>query len=140
VAAQLPHRRPVGGTRILTRRGMAPGGQNSGSGPLCVRPSGRVGWVLDHQQTGAQVRPLAHGLGDDPCWDRAADSAVLRAVDALHAQSDLADEQWDGLVAATGEDGALEAVLLCGWYHTISFAARALLLLLEPGTAGFPAA
>jgi hypothetical protein len=29
--------------------------------------------------------------------------------------------------------------LLCGWYHAISFAARALRLPLEPGTVGFPA-
>jgi hypothetical protein len=90
--------------------------------------------------TGAQVRSLVHGNGGDPCWDTAADRAVLRAVDALHAQSDLADEQWDDLVAAAGEDGALEVLLLCGWYHAISFAARTLRLPLEPGTAGFPAA
>jgi alkylhydroperoxidase family enzyme len=90
--------------------------------------------------TDAQVRSLVHGNGGDPCWDTAADRAVLRAVEALHAQSDLADVQWDDLVAATGEDGALEVMLLCGWYHAISFAARALRLPLEPGTAGFPAA
>jgi alkylhydroperoxidase family enzyme len=90
--------------------------------------------------TNAQVRSLARGNSGDSCWDTAADRAVLRAVDALHAQSDLTDEQWDDLVAATDEDGALEVALLCGWYHAISFAARALRLPLEPGTAGFPAA
>jgi hypothetical protein len=71
--------------------------------------------------------------------DAAADRAVLRAVDALHADSDLMDERWDDLVAATGEDGALEVALLCGWDHAISFAARALRLPLEPGISGFPA-
>jgi len=89
--------------------------------------------------TDAQIRSLAHGDSTDPCWEATADRAVLRAADALHAQSDLADEQWDDLVAATGEEGALEVTLLCGWYHAISFAARALRLPLEPGTAGFPA-
>lgn len=90
--------------------------------------------------TDAQVRSLAHGNAGDACWDWPADGAVLRAVDALHEESDLSDEQWAGLVAATGEDGALEVILLCGWYHAISFAARALRLPLEPGTVGFPAA
>jgi alkylhydroperoxidase family enzyme len=89
--------------------------------------------------TDGQVRSLVHGNAGDTCWDAAADRAVLRAVDALHAESDLTDEQWDDLVAATGEDGALEVALLCGWYHAISFAARALRLPLEPGTSGFPA-
>ena len=90
--------------------------------------------------TDMQVLSLAHGNSSDSCWDTAADRAVLRAVDALHAQCDLADDQWKDLVAATGEDGALEVALLCGWYHAISFAARALRLPREPGTAGFPAA
>jgi alkylhydroperoxidase family enzyme len=90
--------------------------------------------------TDAQVRSLVHGNAGDACWDAGADRAVLRAVDALHAQSDLTDEQWSDLVAAAGEDGALEVILLCGWYHAISFTARALRLPLEPGTAGFPAA
>jgi alkylhydroperoxidase family enzyme len=88
--------------------------------------------------TDTQLRSLAHGNAGDACWGAAADSAVLTAVDALHAASDLSDEQWDALVAATGEDGALE-VVLCGWYDAISFAARALRLPLEPGIVGFPA-
>jgi alkylhydroperoxidase family enzyme len=86
--------------------------------------------------TDAQVRSLARGTPDDPCW-AAEDRAVLRAVDALHDQSDLADGVWSDLVAAAGEDGSLDVLLLAGWYHAISFAARALRLPLEPGTAGF---
>jgi len=90
--------------------------------------------------TDAQVRSLVHGNSGDSCWDVAADRAVLQAVDALHAHCDLTDDQWNDLVAATGEDGTLEVALLCGWYHAISFAVRALRLPMEPGTAGFPAA
>jgi hypothetical protein len=37
-------------------------------------------------------------------------------------------------VAAVGIDGTLDAVLVCGWYHAISFAVRALRLPPEPGT------
>ena len=49
---------------------------------------------------------------------------MLRAVDELHATSDLTDEGWDGLVSAVGEDGVLDLLLLCGWYHAITFTAR----------------
>lgn len=59
---------------------------------------------------------------------------MLVAVDELHAGGDLADGAWADLVAAAGEDGALEVTFVCGWYHAISFAVRALRLPLEPGT------
>jgi len=35
---------------------------------------------------------------------------------------------------AAGEEGAVDLLLVCGWYHAISFVARALRLPLEPGT------
>jgi len=81
-----------------------------------------------------QVASLATGRPSDGCWD-AADRAVLAAVDELHATSDLSDETWADLEAAVGEDGVLDLVLICGWYHAISFTVRALRLPLEPGTA-----
>lgn len=83
----------------------------------------------------AQVRSLATGSPADACWD-AGDRAVLAAVDELHTTSDLGDPTWADLVAATGEDGALDLLLVCGWYHAISFTVRALRLPLEPGAAG----
>jgi Carboxymuconolactone decarboxylase family len=85
----------------------------------------------------AQVSSLADGAPGDACWSDPADRAVLRAVDELHATCDLTDETWDGLVAAVGIDGTLDAVLVCGWYHAISFAVRALRLPAEPGTPQF---
>lgn len=89
--------------------------------------------------TQGQLRSLAAGgpgaACADPCWDDPADQAVLRAVDQLHARCDLADDAWDALVAAVGEDGALDVLLLSGWYHAISYTVRALRLPLEPGTA-----
>ncbi|VVJ24017.1 Uncharacterised protein [Amycolatopsis camponoti] len=59
---------------------------------------------------------------------------MLAAVDELRATADLADGTWADLVAAVGEDGALDVLLVCGWYHAISFTVRALRLPLEPGT------
>ena len=85
----------------------------------------------------AQVSSLADGTPGDACWPDPADRAVLRAVDELHATCDLTDETWDGLVAAAGIDGTLDAVLVCGWYHAISFTVRALRLPAEPGTPQF---
>ncbi|WP_329052718.1 carboxymuconolactone decarboxylase family protein [Amycolatopsis sp. NBC_01488] len=81
----------------------------------------------------AQLGSLAAGSPSDACWD-AADRAVLTAVDELRATADLSDETWAHLVAASGEDGALDVLLVCGWYHAISFTVRALRLPLEPGT------
>ena len=82
----------------------------------------------------AQLQSLAIGSADDECWTDPGDRAVLRAVDALHLNSDLDDGEWDALLAATSEDGAVEVLLLTGWYHAISYAARALRLEPEPGT------
>ncbi|MFC7496508.1 MULTISPECIES: carboxymuconolactone decarboxylase family protein [unclassified Nocardioides] len=81
----------------------------------------------------AQVSSLATGGPGDDCWTPA-DRAVIAAVDELHATFDLSDRAWSDLVAVSSEDAALEVTLLCGWYHAISFAVRALRLPLEPGT------
>lgn len=89
--------------------------------------------------TAEQIQSLAIGNPDDPCWTDPADRAVLCAVDALHHHHDLADAQWQSLVEAVGDDGAVDLLLLAGWYHAISFAAKALRLPLEPGTPALPA-
>ena len=86
--------------------------------------------------TDDQVRSLASGDHRDDCWPDPADRAVLAAVDGLHDDHDLDDSTWPALVAAVGEDGALDVILVAGWYHAISYAVRALRLPLEPGTAG----
>ncbi len=92
--------------------------------------AGRAGLTDD------QVRSLASGDHRDACWADSADRAVLAAVDALHDDHDLDDPTWQALVAAVGEDGALDVMLVAGWYHAISYAVRSLRLPLEPGTAG----
>jgi alkylhydroperoxidase family enzyme len=84
--------------------------------------------------TAGQVRSLASGAHDDPCWTDPQDRAVLRAVDRLHDTHDLDDATWAALVGGVGEDGALDVLLLAGWYHAISYAVRALRLPMEPGT------
>jgi len=81
----------------------------------------------------AQLRSLARGGAGDPCWDDR-DRAIIAAVDALHERGDLDDGEWAALVRAAGEDGAVDLLLVCGWYHAISFVVRALRLPPEPGT------
>lgn len=83
---------------------------------------------------GAQISSLASGQSSDPCWSDPEDVAVLRAVDELHTTHDLSEETWEELIAAVGEEGALDLILIAGWYHAISFAVRALRLPQEPGT------
>lgn len=85
----------------------------------------------------AQVSSLVHGGPGDACWTEAADRAVLSAVDALHERNDLTDAEFQALVAAVGEEAAIDLMLLCGWYHSISYVARAARLPLEPGTPTF---
>jgi hypothetical protein len=83
--------------------------------------------------SGEQVRSVTAGHPDDPCWTDPADSAVLRAADALDQDCDLTDADWAGLVARVGEEGAVDALLICGWYRAISYVARATRLAPEPG-------
>jgi alkylhydroperoxidase family enzyme len=89
--------------------------------------------VLDH----GQIRSVTRGSFDDPCWSDPRDRAVLRAVDELCRSHDLSDATWQVLVKAVGEDGAIDLLLLCGWYHAISFVALAARLPNEPDTPAF---
>jgi alkylhydroperoxidase family enzyme len=86
----------------------------------------KVGLDDDH------VTSIVSGTPDDRCWTESADRAVLRAVDALIEVRDLSDDRWGQLVSAIGEEGAIDLLLVCGWYHAISFAVRALRLRPEP--------
>lgn len=84
-----------------------------------------------------QIRSLVAGGHQDPCWADPGDRAVIRAVDALCAAHDLTDAEWQELAGAVGEEAAVDLLLLCGWYHAVSFAARVLRLPQEPGTPAF---
>jgi alkylhydroperoxidase family enzyme len=86
----------------------------------------------------AQVASLTTGGPDDPCWESARDSLLVRLVDQLHEHSDIDDELWASLAAAGfDEDQLMELLLLCGWYHAISFVARSARVPLEEGAPRF---
>jgi alkylhydroperoxidase family enzyme len=87
--------------------------------------------------SGVQVLSVTAGQPGDPCWTDPADRAVLRAADALDRDCDLTDEAWADLSGHVGEDGAVDTLLICGWYRAISYLARATRLPPEPGAPGF---
>jgi alkylhydroperoxidase family enzyme len=71
-----------------------------------------------------QVRSLAHGSPDDPCWS-GHDAVLLAAVDALHHTATVDDALWPRLAAEFSDAQLLDLFLLAGWYHAISYAANA---------------
>jgi alkylhydroperoxidase family enzyme len=87
--------------------------------------------------TDAQLRSVTSGSPDDPCWTDPADRAVLHAADALDRDCDLTDADWIWLAGHVGDEGAVDTLLICGWYRAISYLARATRLPAEPGAPRF---
>jgi alkylhydroperoxidase family enzyme len=84
-----------------------------------------------------QVESLTHGGPDDPCWTSERDRDLVAAVDALHDCADIGDELWSRLARHFTEAELLDLTMLCGWYHAISFCARAARTPLESGAPRF---
>jgi alkylhydroperoxidase family enzyme len=91
------------------------------------------------QLTGEQVRATVLDGADAPCWS-AAERAMLAAVDALHVRATLGDAEFKALSAHYDDAQILEIILLCGFYHTVSYLANGLDLPLEAKGARFPMA
>jgi alkylhydroperoxidase family enzyme len=87
--------------------------------------------------TGAQITSLTHGTPDDSCWTDPAEQALLTLVDALHDTADVDDASWVAATAHFDDAQLLDACLLTGWYHAISFAANAARVRLEAGAPRF---
>ena len=84
--------------------------------------------------TDTQVASLALGAPDDPCWPDD-ERALLRAVDELHDTDDISDATWAALDLT--DEQRLDLLLLAGWYHAISYVARAARVPLEDGAPRF---
>jgi len=87
--------------------------------------------------TGDEIASLTRGSADDPCWAGGRERALIRVADALHDAADIDDELWRDARDVLPEPHLLDLFLLCGWYHAISFAARASRVDLEPGAPRF---
>ena len=83
------------------------------------------------------VASLTHGGAQDPCWDSEPDRRLIELVDSLHDRSSVPDELWESLGAHFDEGQILDLTMLCGWYHAISFTARASGVPLEDGAPRF---
>lgn len=84
-----------------------------------------------------QIASLTIGSAEDECWDDERDRLLIRAVDALHDTADIGDSLWRALRADLSSANLLDLLLLCGWYHAISFVARAVRVPLEAGAPTF---
>lgn len=93
-----------------------------------ARFAGKAGLTTD------QIASLTSGSSADPCWSDERDRVLLDAADALHDGNDIGDELWARLAGQFGPEQVLDVLMLCGWYHAISFTARATRLAPEPGT------
>ncbi len=85
----------------------------------------------------AQVTSLTHGGPADPCWAEVQERLLIRLVDELHDRSDVGDALWQELLGHYDAAQLLDLLLLCGWYHAISFTARAARVPLEAGAPTF---
>jgi alkylhydroperoxidase family enzyme len=84
-----------------------------------------------------QIASLTVGGPDDPCWHDDRDRALIAMVDALHDHCDIDDDLWARLAGSFDHRQLLDLMLLAGWYHAISYTARAARLELEPSTPRF---
>jgi alkylhydroperoxidase family enzyme len=87
--------------------------------------------------TPAQIASLTHGASTDPCWTDPAEGALLALVDALHDTADVDDATWAAAAEHLDPAQLLDACLLTGWYHAISFAANAARVPLEDAAPRF---
>ena len=83
------------------------------------------------------VTSLTHGGPEDVCWTEQRDRVLIRLVDELHEGSEVGDPLWRELREQFAEDQMLDLLMLCGWYHAISFTARAARVPLEDGAPTF---
>ncbi|MEV8548147.1 hypothetical protein [Streptomyces sp. NPDC051572] len=87
--------------------------------------------------TREQAASLVHGGSADECWTSERERLLILAVDALHERSDIDGALWTRLVSVFDELQLLDLLLLCGWYHAVSFAARGARVPHEPGAPRF---
>jgi hypothetical protein len=87
--------------------------------------------------TREQVASLTHGGPNDGCWTDERDRLLVRAVDALHDRATIDDDLWTELGRQLDDAARLDLLLLCGWYHAISFAANGAQVSLEDGAPRF---
>lgn len=87
--------------------------------------------------TPEQITSLTHGHSDDPCWTDERDRLLIASADCLHDSSQIRDSLWSELNGHFTEHELLDLLMLCGWYHAISFTANGAGVELETGAPRF---
>lgn len=84
-----------------------------------------------------QITSLTHGNSDDPCWTETRDRLLVAAVDSLVDDATFDDDLYNKLQANFSDAELLDLMMLCGWYHAISFVANGAGVALEAGAPRF---
>jgi alkylhydroperoxidase family enzyme len=87
--------------------------------------------------TPEQVTSLTHGDPAAGCWSTGRDRVLIEVADSLHDTAHIDDELWGRLSTELTESEILDVLMLCGWYHAISYAANGVHLDLEVGAPRF---
>jgi alkylhydroperoxidase family enzyme len=84
----------------------------------------------------AEIERVAAGP-DAPGWSPA-ESALLRAVDELHADAFVGDAAWQALTRHYDVRQILDLIFAVGQYRLVSMALNTLGVQLDPGVEGLP--
>lgn len=84
-----------------------------------------------------QVTSLTHGAPSDPCWANERDRLLIEAAGALHDTADIDDALWRRMAELFSDEQLLDLLMLCGWYHEISFTANGARIACEDGAPRF---
>lgn len=80
-----------------------------------------------------QLQCLASGTPSDEAW-HPVETVLIRLCDELHMSSAISDALWREVRACLTPEAILEAIMLAGYYHTVSFLTNGLRLPMEDGT------
>jgi alkylhydroperoxidase family enzyme len=86
----------------------------------------------------AAVAATRTATADDPAFDGERDRLVVRVADELHDTASVSDALWQAACAHWSDEQLLELLLVCGFYHLVSFTANAARIPNEAFAARFP--
>jgi hypothetical protein len=87
--------------------------------------------------SGPQLTSLTHGHPADECWTGERDRLLIESADALHDSAGIGDDLWLRLARVFREEQLLDLLMLCGWYHAVSFTANGAQVSCEDGAPRF---
>ena len=86
-----------------------------------------------------QLHSTVYGNSSDPCWSDE-ERPLIAACDELHANCEISDATWASLRGTLSEEGAMELIMVAGFYRTVGYLTNSLKLPLEAYAKRFPLA